>query len=119
MAALTGPELLACYTNALDNWRFDGYMVFEKDAAAGLRKWLGSYTQKAFKELLHHFVVGERGEIDQVVEQRENWRHKWPHHYDLRPTVDGVKIYVETRLDFRNPEDPDDPVIYLVNIKPA
>jgi hypothetical protein len=119
MARLTDPEVLACYKNALSNWRFEGYVVFEKDAAEGLRKYLEGHTQRGFKELLYNFAVCQGGEIDQVVEDRENWREKWSHHYDLRPVVDGIRIYVESRLDYSKPSDPDDPVIYLVNIKPA
>ena len=91
----------------------------EKDAAEGLRKHLDGRTQKSFKELLFRFVVLDENEIDQVVERRENWRDVWSHHYDLRPTIDGVQYYIETRLAYRKPEDADDPVIYLVNIKPA
>jgi hypothetical protein len=119
MATLTDPEVLACYHNALRNWRFEGYVVFMKDAAEGLRKHLGGHSQKSFKELLFNHVVGNGGEIDQVVEQRENWREEWSHHYDLRPEINGIKFYIETRLSYSDPSDPDDPVIYLVNIKPA
>ncbi|MBM4069259.1 MAG: hypothetical protein FJ271_09980 [Planctomycetes bacterium] len=93
--------------------------MFEKDAAAGLRKHLEGHTQKSFKELLYRFVVIEDNEVDQVVESREHWRDRWSHHYDLRPVIDGVKYYVETRLYYRKPDDPDDPMVYLVNIKPA
>ena len=116
MARLTDPEILQCYRNALLNWRFDGYIVFEKDAAEGLRKFLDGETQKGFKELLYQFVIEEIGEIDQVLETRENWKNKWSHHYDLRLIIDDLPIYVETRLDYSKPDDPDDPVIYLVNI---
>ena len=40
MAKLTDPEILLCYRNALRNWRYEGFVVFEKDAAEGLRKHL-------------------------------------------------------------------------------
>jgi len=119
MATLTDPEVLSCYHAALRNRRFEGYVVFMKDAAEGLRKHLEGHNQKGFKELLYEFVLEEGGEIDQVVERRENWRDEWSHHYDLRPMIDGVRIYVETRLSYSDPSDPDDPVIYLANIKPA
>lgn len=119
MVRLSDVEILTCYTNALRNWTYEGFVVFEKDAAQGLRKHLEGITQKGFKELLYRFVVIEGGQIDQVVENRENWRDKWSHHYDLRPMVGGLKMYVETRLSYSKPDDPDDPVIYLVNIKPA
>lgn len=116
MAKLTDPEVLACYRNALCNWQYEGYVVFMKDAANGLRLHLSNYTQKGFKQFLHEFVVVDGGKIDQVVETRENWKDLWDHHYDLRPVIDGVKIYVETRLKYTKPSDPDDPVIYIVNI---
>jgi hypothetical protein len=119
MAKLADPEILSCYINALQNWRYEGFVVFKKDAAEGLRTHLEGVTQKGFKELLHQYVVVEGGEIDQVVELRENWLDKWSHHYDIRPVIGGVKFYVETRLDYSDPTDPDDPVIYLVHIKPA
>jgi hypothetical protein len=119
MVTLTDPEVLTCYYNALRNWHFEGYVVFMKDAAEGLRKHLDGYTQKGFKALLHKFVVIDGSEIDQVVEGRENWRDEWSHHYDLRLEINGVRIYVETRLSYTDPSDPDDPVIYLANIKPA
>jgi hypothetical protein len=119
MAKLTDPEILLCYRNALRNWRYEGFVVFEKDAAEGLRKHLDGVTPKGFKEILHQFVVVEGGEVDQVTEERENWRYKWSHHYDIRLVIGGVKFYVESRLHYSNPADRDDPVIYLVHIKPA
>lgn len=119
MATLTDPEVLACYVNALSNWRYEGFVEFLDDASKGLRKYLPGHTQRGFKALLHEFVVLKHGEIDQVVEERENWKHKWAHHYDVRPVINGIRIYVETRLSYSDPADPDDPIIYLVNIKPA
>jgi hypothetical protein len=119
MAKLTDPEILRCYENALKNWRYDGFVVFEKDAAEGLRRHLPGQTQKSVKELLFKFILMEGGDVDQVTETRENWRDRWSHHYDVRPVVDGVKMYVETRLFYTKADDPDDPIIYVVNIHPA
>jgi hypothetical protein len=51
-----------------------------------------------------------------VAETRENWRDQYSHHYDLRPVIEGRKLYVETRLIYSKPDDPDDPVIYIVSI---
>ncbi|HYV38187.1 MAG TPA: hypothetical protein VE988_21050 [Gemmataceae bacterium] len=119
MAKLTDPEILTCYCNALANWRYAGYIVFERDAEHGLRRHLPRIMQQDFQEMLFNFVTNEGGEIDQVAETREEWRDHWSHHFDLRPIVDGVKIYVETRLKYSMPEDPDDPVIFVVNIHPA
>ena len=72
MAKLTDAEILGCYQNALQNWRYDGYIVFEKNAAEGLRKHLGALTQKGLKELLFRFVIMDGGEVDQVIENRIN-----------------------------------------------
>lgn len=119
MAKLTDPLLLACYQNALRNWRFNGYIVFEKEAAEGLRQHLSNYSQKAFKELLFDFVMTNGGEVDQVAERREHWRDQWDYHYDLRLVIGGTKFYVETRLQYKDPNDPDDPLILIVNIHPA
>jgi hypothetical protein len=40
----------------------------------------------------------------------------YSHHYDLRPTAGGRVLYVETRLQYSDSADPDDPVITVVNI---
>jgi hypothetical protein len=119
MARLTDPELQRCYHNALANWRYTDFIQFKKDAAEWLRRELPGFTQKRFGELLYNYVVKDGGEIDQVVENREPWREQFSHHYDLRPVVNGIKLYVETRLIYSDPNDPDDPVIYVVNIHPA
>lgn len=118
MAKLTDPEIERCYHNALRNWNYDGFIVYEKDGAEGLLLHVGM-APKDFSKLLHDFVLVQGGEIDQVVEQRPNWIGQWSHHYDLRPVVNGVPIYVETRLRYRDARDPDDPVIHVVHIKPA
>ena len=89
-------------------------MYYTDLAERWLRKELRGYTQRRFGEVLHLFVEAG-GEVDQVVETRPEWlMHS--HHYDLRPTVAGRKLYVETRL---LADDPDDPTIFIVNIKPA
>ena len=116
MAKLTGP-LLTCYRNALRNWRYTDYIIYEEVAERWLRKQLRGYTQRQFSELLHRFVEAG-GEVDQVVETRPEWSMH-THHYDLRPTVGGRKLYVETRLVHTDLNDPDDPTILIVNIHPA
>ena len=35
MPPLTDPERSRCFLNALANWRYDGYIVFAKDAVRG------------------------------------------------------------------------------------
>ena len=70
-------------------------------------------------EALFRFVCEEDGEIDQVKETRENWREIWEWHFDLRPTIDGVKLYVETRLDPESFASRKEPTIKIFQIKPA
>jgi hypothetical protein len=104
MARLTDPEILTCYQNALGNWRFLGFVDFTKLAQEWLQRELSGMLPRAFAELLHRYVRGG-GEIDQVVETRPEYTI-YSHHYDLRPTVKGRVLYVETRLDYRDPSTP-------------
>ena len=113
MAKLTDPETLKCYRNALANWGYDGYVLLSPLAAGWLDKELGE-SPRRFAQRLHDFVAAG-GEIDQVVETRPEW-NVWSHHYDLRLTVNGRVIYVESRLDVRNSADSDDLFIRVVNI---
>lgn len=43
----------------------------------------------------------------------------WDWHYDLRPTINGVKLYVETRLYPESFSSRHDPIIQIVQIKVA
>jgi len=119
MAKLTDPEIERCYQNALRNWKFSGFVIYDKDADSWVRENLEGVTFQRLSELLFEFVVNQGGEIDQVVEQRFNWVGEWSHHYDLRPIINGIALYVETRLRYRDPDDPDDPIIHVVNVKRA
>jgi hypothetical protein len=69
------------------------------------------------KELHDYEQAG--GTIDQQAETRELWRTLHDFHYDLRQPIGGRLIYVETRLIYRNADDPDDPIIDVVNIHDA
>lgn len=117
MARLTDPEKLGCFTNAISNWRYAGYVTFTRLADEWLRRGLDGFSQRRFAELLFEHINGG-GEIDEVVETRPEWSMH-SHHYDLRPTVEGRTLYVETRLIYADPNDPDDPVVHVVNIHPA
>ncbi len=119
MARLTDPELLARYLQALNDWNVEGAIELEGRAWEGLRTTLEGVTVRFFKECLWRFVVDEGGEIDQVKEKREPWRDLWEWHFDLRPTIEGLKIYVETRLDPESFGSDREPVIRVVQIKPA
>jgi hypothetical protein len=119
MARLTDPAILARYRSAWEEWQVDGAVELIGRAHEGLRTTLEGVTVKGFKEALADFVLKEGGEIDQVKEQREPWREKWEYHYDLRPTINGVRLYVETRLWPESFASREDPVIYIVQVKPA
>ncbi len=120
MARLTDPDILARYRHALTEWKVEGYIVLKKDAYEGLRTTIPGVPEKVFGEALYRFVCEENGEIDQVKETR-NWEpcNRWEYHYDLRPTIDGVKVYVETRLYPESFSSRDEPEIHVVHIKPA
>jgi hypothetical protein len=119
MARLTDPDILARYKQALTEWSVSGAIELVGLAHEGLRTTLEGVTEKGFKEALYRFVCHENGEIDQVKEDRETWRGKWEWHYDLRPTINGVKVYVETRLYPESFSSRQDPIIHIVRIKPA
>ena len=119
MARLTDPGTLARYHQALADWAVEGAVVLKGRAPDGMRTTLEGVTEKAFKEALYRYVCEEGGAIDQVKEEREPWRDHWEWHYDLRPTIQGVKLYVETRLYPESFSSHLDPIIQIVQIKPA
>jgi hypothetical protein len=119
MARLTDPDILARYKLALAEWQVGGAIELEGRAPEGLRTTLERVTVRYFKECLYRFVCEEDGEIDQVKEEREPWCKHWEWHYDLRPTINGVKLYVETRLDPESFCSGKEPVIRIVQVKPA
>src|SRR5882672_1906698 len=94
-------------------------IVLKKDAYEGLRTTLEGVTLEYFKEALYRFVCENDGEIDQVNEERHTWKDLWEWHFDLRPTIDGVKLYVETRLHPESFSSRDEPEIHVVHIKLA
>jgi hypothetical protein len=55
------------------------------------------------------------GVPDQVKETRPEWS-VWPFHNDLRVTLGGKNVYIETIL---HDDDPDDPTIQIVSIHDA
>ncbi|MGH7171978.1 MAG: hypothetical protein ACRELG_17020 [Gemmataceae bacterium] len=119
MARLTDPDILARYHQALADWAVKDAIKLEGRAHEGLRTTLEGVTEEYFLEALYRFVCEADGEIDQVKEEREPWRNHWEWHYDLRPTLNGVKLYVETRLHPESPSSKKPPEIRVVQIKPA
>jgi hypothetical protein len=115
MAPLRDPRIQAAFNHALEQGlRFSGYVTWRPRAQEWVRTELPNVTLKAIAELMYQHVHSG-GEIDQVRETREPWLD-FQFHYDLRLTVDGRRIYVETIL---LSEDPDDPEIQVVNIHDA
>src|ERR1700676_4565682 len=89
MARLTDPDILARYHQALAEWAVEGYIDLTGRAHEGLQTALERVTVKEFKEAIYRFVCQDNDEIDQVKEEREQWRQEWEWHYDLRPTING------------------------------
>jgi hypothetical protein len=118
MPLLTDPEKLTCYKNALANWRYDGFMTFTKDAMRWLHQKMPSWSTREIAKLLYEYVAAG-GEIDQQPETRDYWKTLHDYHYDVRVLIAGQLIYFETRLSYRDPSDPDDPLIDVVNIHEA
>src|SRR5690242_2423324 len=119
MPRLTDPEILARYKQALADWKVEGAIELQGRAPEGLAGSVDGVTVKYFKESLFRFVCEQDGEIDQVKELREPWRESWEWHYDLRPTIHGVKLYVETKLHPESLVSDREPTILVVQIKPA
>ena len=120
MPPLTDPERSQCYRNALANWRYDGFIVFMKGAVRWLRAELPDYSFRELGRLLHEHVEANGCTcVDEQMETREGWRDLHPFHHDIRMPVAGRLVYFETRLIYRVPVDPDDPLIQVVNAHDA
>jgi hypothetical protein len=118
MPPLTDPERLCCYRNALANWNYDGFVSCNERAWGWLQTTFPAYSRRQIAQLLYRYVHAG-GEIDEQVETREEWRDRYEFHHDLRVRIGGRLVYFETRLIYRNPDDPDDPVIVVVNAHDA
>jgi hypothetical protein len=117
MARLTDPERLEAYRDALKNWRFEGYieLAMPDQSYDWMREKLGNIRVQELFRLMHEYVE-TGGEIDEVRETRPEWASDYEYHYDLRFTVQGVPVYVETRLRYRPPFVSDEPTIIMVNV---
>jgi hypothetical protein len=63
-----------------------------------------------------HRHVEEGGDIDEQKERRPEHVH-YGFHYDLRVKIGERRVYFETVLKVvKNPDDPDDPTIIVVNV---
>ena len=107
-------ERKKCFRNALRNWRFAGYVLFNDRSQDWLQAQLPDYAVRDLARELHLFVEGG-GEIDEQKERRPEWDdHDF--HFDLRVPIRGRRLYFETLLFCNNPNDPDDPFISVVNV---
>jgi len=117
MAPLSDPERLLAYKDALSNWAFSGYVEFDltEQSHDWIRSELSNLPLRDLAELMHQHVESG-GVIDEVRETRPEWSGEHEYHYDLRLSVQGKQVYLETRLSFAPPFVPDNPWILVVSI---
>jgi hypothetical protein len=116
MARLTDPERLRAYQNALGNWAFTGYVRFRltEQCRRWIRETLGIRVNDIGRLMYEYVAAG--GEIDEVRESRPEWSGEHEFHYDIRFSIEGVPVYIETRLHEHKPFEPDRPWIQVVNV---
>ncbi len=117
MAPLTDPARLEAYRDALGNWGFEGYIRFEltETTYRWLKRELNNIALKEIGRLMHEHVEAG-GEIDEVRETRPEWSGEFEFHYDLRFTIQGQPVYIESRLNCQLPVVRDDSSILVVNV---
>jgi len=114
MAPLSDKEMIAKFLEALKEWNVDGFIQWKRLPTEWVLKNTEGLSTKAVGRLMYEHVV-DGGEIDQVVETREDYRNLYPHHYDFRIPIAGRLIYIETRLD----DTKMGPTVYVVNVHDA
>jgi hypothetical protein len=114
MALLQDPVILARYKSALANWKVTDYITWKDLPVEWVRKNLPELEPRAIGRLMFQHVAAG-GEIDQIPKRRPEW-NVYDFHYDLRIRIDKRLIYIETLLI---DDDPDDPIIHVVNIHDA
>jgi len=94
---------------------YDGYIVFKLNEPTRiyLRRDLGILPKELGRLMFAYVAAG--GEIDETPETRPEWSD-WEFHWDLRFSINGTPIYVETLLHYASPVVPDDSLIEVVNI---
>jgi hypothetical protein len=115
--SLTDRDRLMAYRDALQNWNVTDYIQFEltEEAHRWIRRELGDITLKEIGCLMYEYVAAG-GEIDEVVENRLEWSDLYEFHHDLRLSIHGKAVYIETRLHYRLPVVSDESWILVVNI---
>jgi hypothetical protein len=107
-------DRLRCYENALNNWRYEGYLEKKKRAWQWLRDEFAHYSSPEIRRIIFEHVKNG-GRVHEVVETRESYVHN-EFHYDLRIEIDHRRIYFETILLCDDPDHADDPRIIVVNV---
>lgn len=117
MPPLTDPDRRKAYLDALGNWNCTDYVQFElsEQAQRWIRTKLGTISRKEIARLMCEYVEAG-GKVDETVEQRPEWRDEFEFHHDLRFSIEGVEVYIETRLIYRLPVKEDESYIIVVNI---
>lgn len=120
MPPLADPDRLRAYIDALQNWRFKGFIRFEltEQSFRWIQRELEDVSLRDIKQLMHEFVA-QGGEIDEVREIRAGWSDQFEFHYDLRFTIQDKPVYIETRLFYQVPVVPDSSWILVVNVHEA
>ena len=78
--------------------------------------WLGTNLPNVTTKLIHEEMVkhaNSNRKIDQTPETRPEYS-SWPFHYDLRISIFGRRVYIETRFD--QEQDLEDCTIWVVNV---
>jgi hypothetical protein len=114
---LSDPDRLAAYRDALGNWSVTNFIQFEltTEAYRWIRLEIGDVTLKEIGRLMFEHVQSG-GEIDEVLETRPEWSDKYEFHHDIRLTIRGKPVYIETRLHYRYPVVADESWILVVNV---
>ena len=95
-------------------------LAFEESSSGGVKwkryagEWvranLETFTQEAVNDLILQHIKAS-GEVDQVTETREEYRHE-KCHFDFRIPILERRVYVETVLH----EEKMGPIVTIVNI---
>jgi hypothetical protein len=102
---------LAQFKAVLANWAYTDYVTATDLALDWAGRNLPAFSLKMLAKLMNDHVQAG-GKIKRVREQRPHWDH-YDYHYDFCLTWDGRRIYVESRL---LDDDPNDPIIHIVNV---
>ena len=113
MPPLRDAETIAKFRLAFEE-RNSGGVLWKKLAAHWVRKNLDGCNRFTVDSLIYNHIV-DCGEIDEVQETREDYRHLHKCHYDFRISIRARRIYIETVLS----EGRMGPTVTVVNIHDA